>query len=302
MIDLSLAANKFSGLIPKQVGCCTKLIHVNLSENLLTVAIPAKIGKLQSIENLDLSQNSLSGAIPGELGECQRIETMNLSHNELSGSIPPSFSQLLSLTFIDISYNQLEGSLPNIKAFQNASFDSVRKNKGLCGNIFGLKNCSMEGGSLISILGSDEKAMEFEWIKRVNVVKGVASAMSYMHHDVSPPIVHRDISSKNILLDCEQEAHVADFGTARILKPDSSNWISFAGTFGYAAPAVHDIFLMDMLDQRLSIPTRNVAEEVVAVVKLALACIHPTPQDHNFDQPYNKFPSNCQKRRHLLGT
>ncbi|EOY29538.1 Leucine-rich repeat receptor-like protein kinase family protein [Theobroma cacao] len=64
----------------------------------------------------------------------------------------------------------------------------------------------------------------------------VANAVSYMHHDCSPPIVHRDISSKNILLDSEYEAHVADFGAARLLKPDSSNWTSFQGTFGYSAP------------------------------------------------------------------
>ncbi|XP_056167593.1 MDIS1-interacting receptor like kinase 2-like [Syzygium oleosum] len=76
----------------------------------------------------------------------------------------------------------------------------------------------------------------FDWNKRVNVVKGVANALSYRHHECYPPIIHRDISSKNILLDEEYEAHVSDFGTAKVLKHDSSNWTSFAGTFGYAAP------------------------------------------------------------------
>ncbi|KAK9185517.1 hypothetical protein WN943_025873 [Citrus x changshan-huyou] len=51
-----------------------------------------------------------------------------------------------------------------------------------------------------------------------------------------PPIVHRDISSKNVLLDLEYEAHVSDFGIAKFLKPDSSNWTELAGTFGYVAP------------------------------------------------------------------
>ncbi|CBI29790.3 unnamed protein product, partial [Vitis vinifera] len=57
-----------------------------------------------------------------------------------------------------------------------------------------------------------------------------------MHHDCSPPVIHQDISSNNVLLDSEYEAHVSDFGTARLLKSDSSNWTSFAGTFGYTAP------------------------------------------------------------------
>ncbi|KAL7237961.1 hypothetical protein ACSBR2_004127 [Camellia fascicularis] len=29
---------------------------------------------------------------------------------------------------------------------------------------------------------------------------------------------------------------ISDFGTTRFMKPDSSNWTSFAGTFGYATP------------------------------------------------------------------
>ncbi|CBI23746.3 unnamed protein product, partial [Vitis vinifera] len=94
----------------------------------------------------------------------------------------------------------------------------------------------MEKGSLRSILRNDEEAEKLDWIVRLNVVKGVAKALSYMHHDCSPPIIHRDISSNNVLLDSEYEAHVSDFGTARLLKSDSSNWTSFAGTFGYTAP------------------------------------------------------------------
>ena len=60
--------------------------------------------------------------------------------------------------------------------------------------------------------------------------------MSYIHHECSPPIVHRDISSKNVLLDSQYEAHVSDFGMAKLLNRDSSNWTSLAGTYGYIAP------------------------------------------------------------------
>ncbi|XVE69281.1 hypothetical protein DITRI_Ditri09bG0139200 [Diplodiscus trichospermus] len=94
----------------------------------------------------------------------------------------------------------------------------------------------VERGSLRMVLSNKEDAEKLDWKKRLNVVKGLANALSYMHHDHSPPIVHRDISSNNVLLDLEYEAHVSDFGTARLLKPDSSNWTSLAGTFGYIAP------------------------------------------------------------------
>ncbi|KAH7834620.1 hypothetical protein Vadar_017956 [Vaccinium darrowii] len=93
----------------------------------------------------------------------------------------------------------------------------------------------MERGSLESILRSD-KAKELDWLTRVEIVKGVAHALCYMHHSCMPSIIHRDISSKNILLNAEMVAHVADFGTARFLKPDSSNWTQVAGTYGYMAP------------------------------------------------------------------
>ncbi|XP_058003909.1 MDIS1-interacting receptor like kinase 2 [Hevea brasiliensis] len=94
----------------------------------------------------------------------------------------------------------------------------------------------VERGSLRSILTSEEQAAELDWIKRLNIVKGVANALSYMHHNCPFPIIHRDISSNNILLDSEYEPRISDFGIARLLLPDSSNRTSFAGTIGYAAP------------------------------------------------------------------
>ncbi|KAJ0592413.1 putative protein kinase RLK-Pelle-LRR-XI-1 family [Helianthus annuus] len=93
----------------------------------------------------------------------------------------------------------------------------------------------LEGGSLADIL-RDETAQNLDWMKRVNIIKGVAYALSYMHHDCSPAIVHRDISSKNILLDSEYEACVSDFGTSKIMSTNSSNWTNIVGTFGYLAP------------------------------------------------------------------
>lgn len=94
----------------------------------------------------------------------------------------------------------------------------------------------MERGSLHCVLSDEIEALEFDWIKRVNVVKSIANALSYMHNDCIPPLLHRDISSGNILLDSEFRAVVSDFGTARLLDPDSSNQTLLAGTYGYVAP------------------------------------------------------------------
>ncbi|XP_047317691.1 probable leucine-rich repeat receptor-like protein kinase At1g35710 [Impatiens glandulifera] len=94
----------------------------------------------------------------------------------------------------------------------------------------------LENGSLDSVLGSEKLAKELIWEIRIRIVKGVVDALCYLHHSCVPPIIHRDISSKNILLDKEFEAHVSDFGTSKFLKPNSSNWTTVAGTYGYIAP------------------------------------------------------------------
>ncbi|KAH9659544.1 putative leucine-rich repeat receptor-like protein kinase [Citrus sinensis] len=94
----------------------------------------------------------------------------------------------------------------------------------------------LEMGSLAMILSNATSAEELGWTQRMNVIKGVADALSYLHNDCFPPIVYRDISSKNVLLDLEYEAHVSDFGISKSLKPDSSNWTELAGTIGYVAP------------------------------------------------------------------
>ncbi|GLT51190.1 hypothetical protein SLA2020_246180 [Shorea laevis] len=94
----------------------------------------------------------------------------------------------------------------------------------------------MERGSLFCVLRDDIEAVELDWMKRVNVIKNTAHALCYLHHDCIPPILHRDISSNNILLNSELEAFVSDFGNARLLDPDSSNHTTLAGTYGYIAP------------------------------------------------------------------
>ncbi|KAL5582338.1 hypothetical protein UlMin_014780 [Ulmus minor] len=94
----------------------------------------------------------------------------------------------------------------------------------------------LERGSLFKALRSNVEALELDWSKRVNIIKDIAHALSYMHHDCTQPIVHRDVTTANILLNSALVASVSDFGTARLLDPDSSNMTALAGTYGYIAP------------------------------------------------------------------
>ncbi|KAE8732595.1 hypothetical protein F3Y22_tig00001825pilonHSYRG00154 [Hibiscus syriacus] len=248
LTSLRISNNNITGSIPPQIGLLSGLVSLNLAANKLSGGIPFEVGGLSFLQVLDISHNLLTSKIPEQVGNFKSLEKLNISNNMLFGFIPSTFHDMLSLTSVDVSCNQLEGPLPDNKAFREASF-LFRNNKGLCGNIkvmyesiveateeFDSKYCIGVGG-----YGSVYKAQlsngQMFAVKKLHPLpEGIANAVSYMHHDCSPPIVHRDISSKNILLDSDYEAHVADFGAARLLNPDSSNWTQFGGTLGYSAP------------------------------------------------------------------
>ncbi|KAH9623633.1 hypothetical protein KSS87_010166 [Heliosperma pusillum] len=98
----------------------------------------------------------------------------------------------------------------------------------------------MSKGNLFEALHREIKGggSELDWYKRYKIALGVARALCYLHYDCSPPIIHRDIKSTNILLGEDYEPKLADFGVARASDDsrEGSIFSCFAGTHGYIAP------------------------------------------------------------------
>ncbi|PAN45281.1 hypothetical protein PAHAL_9G107400 [Panicum hallii] len=47
----------------------------------------------------------------------------------------------------------------------------------------------------------DEGMQSLDWIKRLKIATGVAEALCYLHHECTPPMVHRDVQASSVLLD-----------------------------------------------------------------------------------------------------
>ncbi|KAM1346373.1 hypothetical protein ACFX13_036426 [Malus domestica] len=105
----------------------------------------------------------------------------------------------------------------------------------------------LERGSLGKALYGVEGVTELGWPTRVKIVQGLARALSYLHHDCSPSIVHRDVTVNNVLLEQDFEPRLSDFGTARLLSIDSSNWTNIVGSLGYMAPEL--AYIMQVTDK-----------------------------------------------------
>ncbi|KAG0501923.1 hypothetical protein HPP92_001995 [Vanilla planifolia] len=117
-------------------------------------------------------------------------------------------------------------------------------------NLVKLYGCCMEGNHRIlvynylknnslaqTLLGANHRNIKFSWRTRSKICIGIARGLVFLHEDMHPHVLHRDIKASNILLDKDLIPKISDFGLARLL-PSNATHIStrVAGTLGYLAP------------------------------------------------------------------
>ncbi|MCD7446977.1 hypothetical protein HAX54_020755 [Datura stramonium] len=78
---------------------------------------------------------------------------------------------------------------------------------------------------------------ELNWPRRFQIAVGTARALTYLHHDCKPPVLHLNVKSTNILLDTNYEAKLSDYGLSRFLPLlDNYGLTKFHNAVGYVAP------------------------------------------------------------------
>lgn len=67
----------------------------------------------------------------------------------------------------------------------------------------------MELGSLYSVLHNDSMILENDIV--FPICRDIASGLQFLHN-ASPAVIHGDLKSRNVLVDAQFRAKVADFG------------------------------------------------------------------------------------------
>ncbi|KAF2976002.1 hypothetical protein EK904_001328, partial [Melospiza melodia maxima] len=94
----------------------------------------------------------------------------------------------------------------------------------------------ISGGSLFSLLHEQKRILDLQ--SKLIIAVDVAKGMEYLHN-LTQPIIHRDLNSHNILLYEDGHAVVADFGESRFLQSlDEDNMTKQPGNLRWMAPEV----------------------------------------------------------------
>ncbi|KAH9762683.1 MDIS1-interacting receptor like kinase 2 [Citrus sinensis] len=332
--ELDLSHNFLGEKISSRICRMESLEKLNLSYNNLSGLIPRCFEELHGLLHIDISYNKLEGQIPNSTTFRDAPLEALQGNKGLCGDIRGflscmSYRKASRKIWIVIVFPLLGGHgsvyiarVPSGEIFAVKKFHSPLLGEMLIGP--SQSYCILqsfivyeylESGSLDKILNNDASAKELGWTQRLNVIKGVADALFYLHNNCFPPIVHWDISSKNVLLDLGYEAHVSDFRIAKFLNLDSSNWSKLAGTHGNVAPELAytmkvtekcDVysfgvlalevikgkhprdFLFEMsssssnmnieiLDSRLSYPSLDVQNKFMSIMQVAFSCLDQNP-------------------------
>ncbi|KAG5593049.1 hypothetical protein H5410_043563 [Solanum commersonii] len=147
---------------------------------------------------------------------------------------------------------------------------------------------------------------ELNWPRRFQLAVGTARALTYLHHDCKPPVLHLNVKSTNILLDTNYEAKLTDYGLSRFLPLlDNYGLTKFHNAVGYVAPELAQslrlsdkcdvysfgVILLELVTGRKPVES-PVANEVVVLCEYVRGLIERGAASDCFDRSLRGFAEN----------
>ncbi|KAG6960508.1 hypothetical protein JG688_00009558 [Phytophthora aleatoria] len=245
----------------------TSLESLDLSNTLLST-FPAKLSTLQVLKELVLDNNYVTTV--DSTNGIDSITTLSMQNNDLANfsavfskvenlylggnnltSIPSaiySYSSLKTLNLQLLASKRLRPErrtkkhtaafVEEIKLIANFDHPNLVRLIGAAWTVetdLQMLLEYMEGGDLRRYLADPNTPSGWTTTK-FNIAIDVIEALVYLH-SFQPPLVHRDLKSKNVLLSSDMEAKLSDFGTSRFRSSDKT-MTGGVGTGRWLAPEV----------------------------------------------------------------
>uniref|UniRef100_A0A7N2LDI2 non-specific serine/threonine protein kinase n=1 Tax=Quercus lobata TaxID=97700 RepID=A0A7N2LDI2_QUELO len=134
-VFVDLSGNKFTGVLPMEIGNLKNLEYFDISKNMLFGKIPTSLGRCVKLEYLPMRSNFFQGVIPSSLESLRGLQVLDLSKNNFSGNIPKFLESFIFLELLNLSYNNFDGEVPTNGVFKNISATVIKGNSKLCGGM-----------------------------------------------------------------------------------------------------------------------------------------------------------------------
>ncbi|PHT83040.1 hypothetical protein T459_11483 [Capsicum annuum] len=245
LVVLDLSSNNMVGSLPPEIGNLKAATLIDLSMNQFSNRTPREIGGLQNLAHLSLRQNNLQGAIPDSMSNMVGLEFLDLSQNNIYGIIPKSLEKLQNLKYRRgksapqqaeslstvtrerISYYELLQAMDDLSESNLigiGGFGSVYKGVLRSGTVIAVKVFNLQLDAAFKSFDTECEVLcslrHRNLVKSLRIMINVASALEYLHHGCSLPLIHCDVKPSNVLLDDDMVSHLSDFGISKLLGED----------------------------------------------------------------------------------